>query len=137
MLISAPRGDFVHAEILRVCDAHEIDHLGCDAEPISFYFVIGTKVFFFRLVLATAHIAFDALALAIKCGAGTVLHTGDFKMDQLPLDGRITDLRRFASLGEEGVANAEGNVADQIANQKNPTVVSPPLPWATVEEPAA
>jgi ribonuclease J len=45
----------------------------------------------------------DALALAIKCGAGTVLHTGDFKMDQLPLDGRITDLRRFASLGEEGV----------------------------------
>jgi len=32
-----------------------------------------------------------------------VLHTGDFKMDQLPLDGRITDLRSFARLGEEGV----------------------------------
>jgi ribonuclease J len=32
-----------------------------------------------------------------------VLHTGDFKMDQLPLDGRITDLRAFARLGEEGV----------------------------------
>ena len=36
-------------------------------------------------------------------GAGTVLHTGDFKMDQLPLDGRLTDLRAFARLGEEGV----------------------------------
>ena len=35
--------------------------------------------------------------------AGTVLHTGDFKMDQLPLDGRLTDLRAFARLGEEGV----------------------------------
>jgi ribonuclease J len=39
----------------------------------------------------------------IKTGAGTVLHTGDFKMDQLPLDGRTTDLARFASLGEAGV----------------------------------
>ena len=53
--------------------------------------------------VAVNHSIPDALALAIKCGAGTVLHTGDFKMDQLPLDGRITDLRRFASLGEEGI----------------------------------
>lgn len=53
--------------------------------------------------VAVNHSIPDALAFAIKTGAGTVLHTGDFKMDQLPLDGRITDLRRFASLGEEGV----------------------------------
>lgn len=53
--------------------------------------------------IAVNHSIPDALALAIKCGAGTVLHTGDFKMDQLPLDGRITDLTRFASLGTEGV----------------------------------
>jgi ribonuclease J len=53
--------------------------------------------------VAVNHSIPDALALAIKCGAGTVLHTGDFKMDQLPLDGRITDLTRFASLGAEGV----------------------------------
>ena len=53
--------------------------------------------------VAVNHSIPDALALAIKCGAGTVLHTGDFKMDQLPLDGRITDLRRFASLGAEGI----------------------------------
>ncbi len=45
----------------------------------------------------------DALAVAIRTRAGTVLHTGDFKMDQLPLDGRLTDLRAFARLGEEGV----------------------------------
>src|SRR5699024_6071666 len=45
----------------------------------------------------------DSLALAIRTDAGTILHTGDFKMDQLPLDGRITDLRAFARLGEEGV----------------------------------
>ena len=41
--------------------------------------------------------------MAIRTAAGTVLHTGDFKMDQFPLDGRITDLRSFARLGEEGV----------------------------------
>ena len=39
----------------------------------------------------------------VRTAAGTVLHTGDFKMDQLPLDGRITDLRAFARLGEAGV----------------------------------
>jgi len=53
--------------------------------------------------IAVNHSIPDALAIAIKTGAGTVLHTGDFKMDQLPLDNRITDLRRFASLGESGV----------------------------------
>jgi len=53
--------------------------------------------------MAVNHSIPDALAVAIRTGAGTVLHTGDFKMDQLPLDGRITDLRAFARLGEEGV----------------------------------
>ncbi len=45
----------------------------------------------------------DALAVAITTPAGRVLHTGDFKMDQLPLDGRLTDLGGFARLGAEGV----------------------------------
>jgi ribonuclease J len=53
--------------------------------------------------LAVNHSIPDALAVAIRTPAGLVLHTGDFKMDQLPLDGRITDLRGFARLGEEGV----------------------------------
>src|SRR5690606_19499715 len=53
--------------------------------------------------VAVNHSIPDALAVAIRTGAGLVLHTGDFKMDQLPLDGRLTDLRAFARLGEEGV----------------------------------
>ncbi len=53
--------------------------------------------------VAVNHSIPDALAVAVRTAAGTLLHTGDFKMDQLPLDGRITDLRAFARLGEEGV----------------------------------
>ncbi len=53
--------------------------------------------------VAVNHSIPDALAVAIHTDAGTVLATGDFKMDQLPLDGRLTDLRAFASLGEDGV----------------------------------
>ena len=53
--------------------------------------------------VAVNHSIPDALAVVINTGAGRILHTGDFKMDQLPLDGRITDLRTFARLGEEGV----------------------------------
>ena len=54
--------------------------------------------------VAVNHSIPDALAVAIRTPSGQlVLHTGDFKMDQLPLDGRITDLRAFGRLGEEGV----------------------------------
>ncbi|WP_020575588.1 ribonuclease J [Actinopolymorpha alba] len=53
--------------------------------------------------VAVNHSIPDALAVAIRTAAGLVLHTGDFKMDQLPLDRRLTDLRAFSRLGEEGV----------------------------------
>jgi ribonuclease J len=53
--------------------------------------------------IAVNHSIPDALAVAITTRAGTVLHTGDFKMDQLPLDRRITDLRAFGRLGTAGV----------------------------------
>ncbi|WP_061964460.1 ribonuclease J [Demequina aurantiaca] len=53
--------------------------------------------------VAVNHSIPDALAVFIQTPAGSVLHTGDFKMDQLPLDGRITDLRGFSRLGEQGV----------------------------------
>ncbi|OJX71018.1 MAG: RNase J family beta-CASP ribonuclease [Micrococcales bacterium 73-13] len=53
--------------------------------------------------VAVNHSIPDALGVVIRTAAGTVLHTGDFKMDQLPLDGRITDLRAFARLGETGI----------------------------------
>jgi ribonuclease J len=53
--------------------------------------------------IAVNHSIPDALAVAIRTKAGSVLHTGDFKMDQIPLDGRLTDLRAFARIGEEGL----------------------------------
>lgn len=53
--------------------------------------------------VAVNHSIPDALAVYVSTEAGSLLHTGDFKMDQLPLDGRITDLRAFARLGEKGV----------------------------------
>jgi ribonuclease J len=53
--------------------------------------------------IAVNHSIPDAVAVALTTAAGRVLHTGDFKMDQLPLDGRITDLNTFARLGDEGV----------------------------------
>jgi len=53
--------------------------------------------------LAVNHSIPDALAVVITTPAGTVLHTGDFKMDQLPLDGRLTDLAGVSRLGEAGL----------------------------------
>jgi ribonuclease J len=53
--------------------------------------------------IAVNHSIPDAVALAIKTKAGVVIHTGDFKMDQLPLDNRITDVVSLAKLGELGV----------------------------------
>jgi ribonuclease J len=85
--------------------------------------------------MAVTHSIPDALALTITTDAGRILHTGDFKLDQLPLDGRITDLRAFARAGDAGVdllmvdsTNAEvpgfipterniGPVLDQVFDQ--------------------
>ncbi|GAA2457952.1 ribonuclease J [Actinomadura vinacea] len=53
--------------------------------------------------LSVNHSIPDALAVAIRTPAGLVLATGDFKMDQLPLDGRLTDLAGFGRLGAEGI----------------------------------
>ena len=53
--------------------------------------------------IAVNHSIPDALAVAVTTPAGTILITGDFKMDQLPLDGRVTDLNAFARLGDSGV----------------------------------
>lgn len=45
----------------------------------------------------------DALGLAIRCEGGTVVHTGDFKIDTTPIDGGMMDLGRLAEIGQEGV----------------------------------
>ena len=53
--------------------------------------------------VAVNHSIPDALAVSVTTPAGRILMTGDFKLDQLPLDGRVTDLNTFARLGDEGV----------------------------------
>lgn len=50
-----------------------------------------------------AHSIVDGVGLAIKTPIGTIIHTGDFKIDQSPVDGEQTDLSRLAELGAEGV----------------------------------
>ena len=45
----------------------------------------------------------DAVGFAIKCAGGTIVHTGDFKIDTTPIDDRVIDIGRFAELGKEGV----------------------------------
>ena len=90
---------------------------------------------------AVNHSIPDALAVAIRTPAGLVLHTGDIKLDQLPLDGRLTDLAGFSRLGDEGVdlflvdsTNAEvpgfvasereiGPVLDRVIAQANRRVI--------------
>jgi ribonuclease J len=53
--------------------------------------------------VAVTHSIPDALAVAVRAGGQLLVHTGDFKLDQLPLDGRVTDLPALAELGREGV----------------------------------
>jgi len=49
------------------------------------------------------HSIIDASSLAITTEAGTIIHTGDFKIDHTPIDGYVSDLNRFAHYGEKGV----------------------------------
>ena len=53
--------------------------------------------------IQSAHSIPDSVMLAIKTPAGTILHTGDFKVDYTPIDGKIIDLGRIAELGKSGV----------------------------------
>ena len=54
--------------------------------------------------LQVPHSIPDAVGYALRTAAGVVVHTGDFKIDWSPVDGKLLDVRRFAELGEEGVA---------------------------------
>lgn len=49
------------------------------------------------------HSISDALAVYLKTPVGTVVHTGDFKIDQTPVDGKMIDIHKFAELGNQGV----------------------------------
>ncbi len=75
-----------HPKLIEVTEGERTTHgpFGCE------YFAVN-------------HSIPDALAVAIRTPAGVALHTGDIKLDQLPLDGRLTDLAGFSRLGDEGV----------------------------------
>ncbi|GAA5055802.1 RNase J family beta-CASP ribonuclease [Nocardia callitridis] len=76
----------LHPKLVEVTEGQHTSHgpFGCE------YFAVN-------------HSIPDAIAVAIRTPAGVVLHTGDIKLDQLPLDGRLTDLAGFSRLGDEGV----------------------------------
>jgi ribonuclease J len=53
--------------------------------------------------IRVTHSLMDCLALAIETPVGTVIHTGDFKIDNTPMEGEMFDFQRFAAYGEKGV----------------------------------
>lgn len=53
--------------------------------------------------VAVTHSVPDALSVVLGTGAGALIFTGDYRLDQTPIDGRVTDINRFAQLGREGV----------------------------------
>ena len=61
----------------------------------------------------------DAVGLAIRTPVGTVVHTGDFKIDQTPLDGRLPDLGRLAELGGRGRAAPHVRLDERRARRRD------------------
>jgi ribonuclease J len=75
---------------------------GIDLHPIQPREVVQAGSFKVEAIRVT-HSIVDALGFAIETPLGTVIHTGDFKIDHTPIDARPTDLGRFADYGERGV----------------------------------
>src|SRR5687768_6519459 len=82
-------------------DEHEVD-AGDRLKTISPRDTITVGPFSIEFIRVT-HSMPDCVALAITSPAGTIVHTGDFKIDQTPIDGQHFDLHRFAELGSQGV----------------------------------
>src|SRR5688500_11379549 len=82
-------------------DEHEID-AGDRLKTVSPRDTVTVGPFSIEFIRVT-HSMPDCVALAITTPAGTIVHTGDFKIDQTPIDGQHFDLHRFAELGSQGV----------------------------------
>src|SRR5207244_7579829 len=78
---------------------HGIDHVLAPVRPLERVTIGPFTIEFVRVT----HSMPDCVALAIHTPAGIVVHTGDFKIDQTPIDGQHFDVHRFAQLGGEGV----------------------------------
>ena len=82
-------------------DEHQID-AGDRLKTVSPKDTVTVGPFSIEFIRVT-HSMPDCVALAITTPAGTIVHTGDFKIDQTPIDGQHFDLHRFAELGSQGV----------------------------------
>lgn len=85
--------------------------------------------------ITVTHSIPDALAVCVKTAAGTLIDTGDIKLDQLPLDHRITDLVEFGRLGEQGIdlLMADSTNAEVPGFVKPETSIGPALDRAFAE----
>jgi len=83
---------------------HKLEEHGLSAERHVIYPGDTFKVGKFRVeAIRTNHSIADSLAFSVKFPGGHIVHTGDFKVDYSPLDGKVIDLNRFSQLGDEGV----------------------------------
>jgi len=82
--------------------------------------------------ISVTHSIPDALAVCVKTPAGTIIDTGDIKLDQLPLDHRLTDLVEFGKLGEQGIdlLMADSTNAEIPGFVKPETTIGPALDQA-------
>ena len=71
----------------------------------------------------------DAVAVVLHTDFGPIIHTGDFKLDETPVDGRVTDLARLSALGDSGVAllMADSTNAERPGHTPSETTVGPSL----------
>ncbi len=107
-----------------------LDEAGIQADmravsaPASFS--IGT---FSCRVLSVSHSIPDAVAISIDTSGGRVLYTSDFKLDSTPVDGRVTDLQGFATLGAEGVdlMLSDSTNAERPGRTPSEAIVGPKL----------
>ena len=113
------------------CNEHRINPI---LKPVQGRDKMKVGAFNLEFITVTHSIP-DALAVSVKTPAGHIIDTGDMKLDQLPLDHKITDLRQFAKLGEQGVdlLMSDSTNAEVPGFVKPETTIGPALDRAFAE----